>query len=97
MDVTPLQQVTLCRLVAGTITAETASRRALRWLRRYGLVDADHRVTDEGRAYLQWLQQERRRRAANAARERPHRSGNPDPAAGMREAIRRWKRGDRDG
>jgi hypothetical protein len=95
VDLTPLQRVTLHRLVEGEVTAATAHRRSLRWLRRYGLVDADHVPTDEGRAYLVELRAEvqRRRDARDAAEDRRRRE---DPLWGMRDAIRRWKAGERD-
>lgn len=88
MDLTPLQRVTLYRLVEGTQSVETADRRTLRWLRRYGLIDADHVPTDEGREYL--------RAAQRARRPRPVPPALPDPAGGMRDAIRRWQAGDRE-
>lgn len=74
VDLTPLQRVTLYRLVEGTVTVETADRRSLRWLRRYGLVDADHVPTDDGRAYLERIRPDRRLR--------PSAPGPADPAAG---------------
>ncbi|MBN9795650.1 hypothetical protein DMP17_44855 [Pseudonocardia sp. TMWB2A] len=95
MDLTPLQRITLHRLVEGEVTAATAHWRSLRWLRRYGLVDADHVPTDEGRAYLVELRAEvqRRRDARDAAEDRRRRE---DPLWGMRDSIRRWKAGERD-
>ncbi|MEV1295914.1 hypothetical protein [Pseudonocardia sp. NPDC049635] len=88
MDLTPLQRVTLYRLVEGTQTVETAHRRSLRWLRRYGLIDADHVPTDEGRAYLQSTRRGRRSRSS---------SPEPvDPTSGTRDAIRRWQAGERE-
>ena len=94
MDLTPLQRVTLHRLVDGGQGPESQSRVALRWLRRYGLVDADGWPTDEGRAYLAELHEQRRRRMDQRQAEDLQR--REDPAWGMRDAIRRWKAGERD-
>ncbi|KAA1018270.1 hypothetical protein FVA95_23945 [Pseudonocardia sp. EV170527-09] len=95
MDLTPLQRVTLHRLVEGGQGPESQLRTALRWLRRYGLVDADGWPTDEGRAYLAALRRQRRRRMAqHQAAEWRRRE---DPLSGMRDASQRWKAGERDG
>lgn len=94
MDLTPLQRVTLHRLVDGGQGPGSQSRVALRWLRRYGLVDADGWPTDEGRAYLAELHRQRRRRTEQLQAE--HRRRQADPRWGMRDAIRRWKAGERD-
>lgn len=90
VDLTPLQRVTLYRLAEGGADPVYQPRIALRWLRRYGLLDADHQVTDEGREELARIIAARR----HAARSR--RPQEPDPTGGMRDAIRRWKAGDRD-
>lgn len=93
MDLTPLQHATLHRLVEGGQDPESQPRTALRWLRRYGLVDADGWPTDEGRAYLAELRRQRRRRMdQHQAAEQRRRE---DPQWAMREAIRRWKAGER--
>ncbi|ALE86571.1 hypothetical protein [Pseudonocardia sp. HH130629-09] len=94
MDLTPLQRVTLHRLVDGGQAPESQPRTALRWLRRYGLVDADGHPTDEGRAYLVELRTEVQRRW-DAHDEEVRRRRREDPAWGMRDAIRRWKAGER--
>lgn len=90
MDLTPLQRVTLYRLAEGGSSPEYQPESALRWLRRYGLLDADHAVTDAGHEEMKRLREERRRAA------RVGRPQEPDPTGGMRDAIRRWKAGDRD-
>jgi hypothetical protein len=94
VDLTPLQRVTLHRLVDGGQGPESQPRVALRWLRRYGLVDADGWPTDEGRAYLAELHKQRRRRTEQLQAE--HRRRQADPLSGMRDAIRQWKAGERD-
>ncbi len=93
VDLTPLQRVTLHRLVDGGQGPGSQPRTALRWLRRYGLVDADGFPTDEGRAYLAELHQQRRRRMDR--HEAEDRRRREDPAWRMRDAIRRWKAGER--
>lgn len=95
VDLTPLQRVTLHRLVGGGQAPESQPRVALRWLRRYGLVDADGCPTGEGRAYLVELrEQAQRRKDAHHAEVRRQR--REDPLWGVRDAIRRWKAGERD-
>jgi len=93
VDLTPLQRNTLHRLVDGGQGPESQPRTALRWLRRYGLVDADGFPTDEGWAYLAELHRQRRRRMDE--HEAEHRRRQADPLSGMRDAIRRWKAGER--